>query len=154
MLAVTRGGAMKPKAILFSMLALLILINFPGCRSQFIYHPDKVIRETPADFKLHYETVFFETEDNVKLSGWWIPAEKQIAVVLFFHGNGGNISHFLDLMAVWNGMGLSTFSVDYRGYGMSAGYPTEEGTYRDAESPSHHGRLRRGRWGPDRFQVE
>src|SRR5208337_5668289 len=99
-LAVSTGGAIKPKAILFSILALLILINFPGCRSQFIYHPDKVIRETPADFKLHYETVFFETEDNVTLSGWWIPAEKQIAVVLFFHGNGGNISHFLDLVAV------------------------------------------------------
>ena len=123
---------MKCKAILFSALALLILITFPGCRSQLIYHPDKVIRTTPAEFNLHYETISFETEDNVKLSGWWIPAEDQIAVVLFFHGNGGNVSHFLDLVAVWNRMGLTTFSVDYRGYGMSAGYPTEEGTYRDA----------------------
>jgi pimeloyl-ACP methyl ester carboxylesterase len=31
-------------------------------------------------------------------------------------------------------MGLSTFAVDYRGYGLSAGHPTEEGTYRDAEA--------------------
>jgi uncharacterized protein len=125
---------MKPKAILSSVLTLLILITLPGCRSQLIFHPDKVIRKTPGDFNLHYETISFETADNVRLSGWWIPAENQIAVVLFFHGNGGNISHFLDPVAVWNRMGLSTFSVDYRGYGMSAGDPTEEGTYRDAEA--------------------
>ena len=125
---------LKPKAPLFFVLALLILITLPGCRSQLIYHPDKVIKGTPADFNLYYETISFETEDGLKLSGWWIPAEKQIAVILFFHGNGGNISHFLDPLAVWNRMGLSSFSVDYRGYGMSAGYPTEEGTYRDAEA--------------------
>jgi uncharacterized protein len=125
---------LKGKPALFSLLALLVVIAFPGCSSQLIFHPDKVIRQTPTDFRLQHETIFFESEDKVKLSGWWIPAEKSIAVVLFFHGNGGNISHFLDHAAVWNRMGLSTFSIDYRGYGMSAGYPTEEGTYRDARA--------------------
>jgi uncharacterized protein len=118
----------------FYILILFLLISITGCRSQFIFHPDKIIRATPADIKLPYETVFLETEDRVKISGWWIPAEKQVAVVLFFHGNGGNISHYLDYAVVWSKMGLSTFAVDYRGYGMSTGSPTEEGTYRDAEA--------------------
>ena len=129
---------MKHKPCILCTLGFMVLVAFAGCRSQFIFHPDREIRTTPANFKLPYETILFETEDKVKISGWWIPAEKQMATMLFFHGNGGNISHYLDYAAVWNKMGLSTFAVDYRGYGMSGGHPTEDGTYRDAEAAWHY----------------
>ncbi|HVN96905.1 MAG TPA: alpha/beta hydrolase [Syntrophorhabdaceae bacterium] len=125
---------MNRKGYLLCVLALLTLATLLGCRSQLIFQPDKEIRITPADVGLAYETVFFETSDKVRISAWWMPAQKPIAVVLFFHGNGGNISHFLDYAVVWNRLGLSTLSVDYRGYGLSAGHPTEQGTYRDAEA--------------------
>jgi hypothetical protein len=117
-------SSMKRKTCVAYIFGLFVLISVSGCRSQFVFHPDKAIRATPANFKLSYETIFFETEDKVKISGWWVPAEKQMAAVLFFHGNGGNISHYLDYVSVWNKMGLSTLAVDYRGYGMSAGHPT------------------------------
>ena len=122
---------MTIKGHIFLIAALLIGLS--GCQS-LIFHPEKRIMETPADHKLPYETISIQTKDKVKLSGWWIPAEKQVGVVLFFHGNGGNVSYFLEPVIVWNRMGLSTLIVDYRGYGLSEGRPSEAGTYLDADA--------------------
>jgi fermentation-respiration switch protein FrsA (DUF1100 family) len=55
-------------------------------------------------------------------------------VLLFFHGNAGNISHRLESIALFNRLGLDVLIVDYRGYGRSTGRPTEAGTYRDARA--------------------
>jgi fermentation-respiration switch protein FrsA (DUF1100 family) len=54
--------------------------------------------------------------------------------LLFFHGNAGNISHRLDKLRLLNEQGFSVFIFDYRGYGQSAGVPSEQGTYADAEA--------------------
>jgi len=54
--------------------------------------------------------------------------------VLVCHGNGGNIGHLLDSLALLSGLGLNCFAFDYRGYGKSSGRPTEAGTYLDARA--------------------
>lgn len=101
-------------------------------QSRFIYFPLRQIEATPAIIGLAYETMQFEAEDRVKLSGWFIPAEGASHIVLFFHGNAGNISHRLESIALFHRLGLSVFIVDYRGYGQSEGSPSENGTYLDA----------------------
>ena len=58
--------------------------------------------------------------------------------MLFFHGNGGNISHRGDSIAIFHRLGLNVLIIDYRGYGMSGGFPTEEGVYEDARSAWHY----------------
>jgi hypothetical protein len=103
-------------------------------QSHFVYFPSREIVATPTDIGLHYEAVFFETKDRVKISGWFIPAERSRGVILFCHGNAGNISHRLNKIQIYNRIGLSTFIFDYRGYGESAGKPSEQGTYFDAEA--------------------
>ncbi|MBA7597299.1 hypothetical protein ES703_04301 [subsurface metagenome] len=55
-------------------------------------------------------------------------------VVLFCHGNAGNISHRLESIQIFYDPGLSTFIFDYRGYGLSEGKTTEQGTYLDAKA--------------------
>jgi len=55
-------------------------------------------------------------------------------VLLFFHGNAGNISHRLDSIRQFLSLGLSVFIIDYRGYGQSGGKTTEKGIYRDADA--------------------
>jgi len=59
-------------------------------------------------------------------------------VILFCHGNAGNISHRLESIQVFHRLGLSTFIFDFRGYGQSEGRPTEQGTYLDAEAAWHY----------------
>ncbi len=106
-------------------------------QSRLLYLPNiggRGLAATPADIGLEFDDVRFTTRDGVSLHGWFIPAPQAERVLLFCHGNGGNISHRLDSIRIFHDLGLSVFIFDYRGYGLSKGRPTEEGTYRDAEA--------------------
>jgi len=111
---------------IFLMLFLFVF------QSSLIYFPDNRIISTPHEIGLNYDAVSFKATDGVELTGWFIPASSEI-VVLFCHGNAGNISDRLDSLQVFHKLGFNSFIFDYRGYGESAGKTTEQGTYRDAE---------------------
>jgi pimeloyl-ACP methyl ester carboxylesterase len=88
--------------------------------------PGRELTATPADIGLAYEDVAIETADGVRLHGWFIPGGSS-RVLLFFHGNAGNISHRLHSIRQFLGLGLSVLIIDYRGYGESGGKTTEKG---------------------------
>ena len=97
-----------------------------------IYSPTREISRTPESIDLKFEDVFFETDDHVKLNGWYVPCEGATSTLLFCHGNAGNISDRLDSIYIFHNLGLNVLIFDYRGYGKSRGFPTERGTYLDA----------------------
>lgn len=107
-------------------------------QSRLLYYPElpsRAIVATPEHIGLAYETVEIRTEDGIRLDGWYLPAgEKSRAVLLFFHGNAGNISHRLDSLKIFSDLRLDVLIFDYRGYGRSEGQLSEQGTYRDAEA--------------------
>lgn len=103
-------------------------------QSNSVYHPDTLISANPGNIGLHFENVSFETSDGVRLSGWFIPKENASGVILFCHGNAGNISNRLETIQNFHELGLATFIFDYRGFGQSEGKPSEHGTYSDAEA--------------------
>jgi len=114
----------------YASFGLVLLFMQP----RFLYRPVRNIALTPADLDLDFEEVTFQSDDGVALNGWFVPAPKATFTVLFCHGNGGNIMHRLDTINLFYAMGLSCFVFDYRGYGKSAGTPTEAGTYLDARA--------------------
>lgn len=91
-----------------------------------------------ANLGIPGEDVYFKTADAVRLHGWFFPAPpgspRARLVFLIFHGNGGNIGNRLEFYRAWLGLGVNVFVFDYRGYGRSAGTPSEEGTYQDGEA--------------------
>lgn len=99
-----------------------------------IYYPTKEIESTPIGGDLKYEDIFFNTDDGLKLNGWFVPVENPRATLLFCHGNAGNISHRIEIIKVFNELNLNVFIFDYRGYGRSQGSPSEEGLYQDAQA--------------------
>ena len=99
-----------------------------------IYSPTKEIVSNPLNAGLKYEDVFFNTNDGLKLNGWFVLAENPRGTLLFCHGNAGNISHRIEIIKVFNKLNLNVFIFDYRGYGRSQGSPTEEGLYQDAQA--------------------
>ena len=103
-------------------------------QSHLVYFPQSEITITPDQVGIPYEGMSFEASDGVKLSGWFIPAENARGVILFCHGNAGNISHRLESIRIFHRLSLDVFIFDYRGYGKSEGKPTEQGTYLDAEA--------------------
>ncbi|MHC1729036.1 MAG: alpha/beta hydrolase [Syntrophobacteraceae bacterium] len=122
--------------ILLALAGILVVfcVGLYVFQSHLVYFPDRTLAATPHDIGLRYETVSLETRDGVKLSAWFVQAEKPRGVVLFCHGNGGNISHRLENIRIFNQMNLSALLFDYRGFGQSEGKPTEAGTYQDASA--------------------
>jgi len=99
-----------------------------------IYYPLEDLSFTPEDIGLKYEDIYFETEDNLMLNGWFIPVDNARGTLIFCHGNAGNISHRLEIILIFNKLSLNVFIFDYRGYGRSQGKPSEQGLYKDTEA--------------------
>ena len=97
-----------------------------------IFHPSRELVASPADWNMQYEDVLFRSQDGTTLHGWYIPNQASNSVVLFFHGNAGNMSQRGESVAIFHRLGLNVFIFDYRGYGRSQGKPSEEGLYQDA----------------------
>ncbi|OOZ38933.1 hypothetical protein BOW53_13590 [Solemya pervernicosa gill symbiont] len=98
------------------------------------FFPSSELIDTPAAWRMDYEDVALKTEDGVDLHGWYLPARDAELTLLFLHGNGGNISHRRDSIAIFHRLGLNVLIIDYRGYGQSRGEPSEQGLYLDAKS--------------------
>jgi hypothetical protein len=116
-------------------LALVLLVYL--FQARLLYLPNiggRGLAATPAAAGLAFDDVRFAAADGISLHGWFVPAANAERVVLFCHGNAGNISHRLDSIRIFHELGLSVFIFDYRGYGLSDGRPSEAGTYRDAEA--------------------
>jgi len=130
------GELLIPLAIAYGAVLVLVylfqshLVFFPGTGREAVV--------TPQTYGLRYESVPIRTTDGETLDAWWVPAEDARGVVLFFHGNAGNISHRVDYLQMFHRLRYSTLIVDYRGYGKSSGTPSEAGTYRDAEAAWEH----------------
>ncbi|MEA3419030.1 MAG: alpha/beta hydrolase [Campylobacterota bacterium] len=103
-------------------------------QSSLVFFPMRSVDVTPKRIGLDFEEVRLETRDGVMLSSWFVPAKEQRGVLLFCHGNAGNISHRLESIRIFHDLGLSVLIFDYRGYGQSEGSISEEGTYLDAEA--------------------
>ncbi|MFC1658925.1 alpha/beta hydrolase, partial [Candidatus Omnitrophota bacterium] len=103
-----------------------------------IYYPTKEITFTPAEAGMQYEDIFFKTQDSLQLNGWFIPADKPRATLLFCHGNAGNIGHRVEIARIFNQLNLNVFIFDYRGYGRSQGVPSEQGLHEDARSAFYY----------------
>jgi uncharacterized protein len=129
-------------ALLFGVLLYAVLVTFMWLRQEsmlFLPHiPSREHMATPDEAGLRYEALRIPTADGEELDAWFIPAREERAVLLFFHGNAGNISHRLDSLRMFHGLGLSVLIVDYRGYGQSTGRPSEQGTYEDARTAWRH----------------
>ena len=103
-------------------------------QSNLLYYPHREITSDPGRLGLPFENISFVTNDGFNLSGWYIPHENSRGVLLFCHGNAGNIGHRLDSILLFHQLGLEICIFDYRGYGNSEGKPSEQGTYRDAQA--------------------
>lgn len=99
-------------------------------QNKMLYPASRQVWRTPSDWSWQYESVRLEVE-NYTTIGWYIPLENARAVVLFSHGNAGNIADRLESIELLRSFGLSVLVYDYGGYGDSTGSPSEKRTYAD-----------------------
>ncbi len=85
---------MKRFLVLVSTLAILVIsvgLAVSSCAQKFVYVPSKEIFTTPDKRGIEYQEVFIDSSGNL-INGWYFPCFNAKLTVLFFHGNGGNIS--------------------------------------------------------------
>jgi fermentation-respiration switch protein FrsA (DUF1100 family) len=125
------------KLLMTALICLYVLICLALWLGQghLIFFPSKELTITPAHYRNAYEDVSLAST-NGELTGWWLASHESGAkVLLYLHGNGGNLSDNAAQTARLNRLGLSVFIIDYRGYGRSSGkFPSETTVYEDAES--------------------
>ncbi len=112
----------------------LLLVYIRYIESRNLFRPSSDIEALPKDIGLDFEDVYFKTDHNIVLNGWFIPYANATKTVVFCHGNAGNISHRLEKIKVMHDAGFNVFIFDYKSYGKSKGKSSEKGLYYDAES--------------------
>ena len=97
----------------------------------FLFFPDTNIIDTPESFQIPFQDIFVskKNSDNFsktdKYHGWFMES-KSPYVILFFHGNAGNISTRISFFKKLYEQNLSILAFDYPGFGKSQGKATEE----------------------------
>lgn len=116
---------------------LFILFLSAGCNvlvNKFAYYPDTVNIVPAEKLPDNVQELFIETEDHVKIQCYFIPSNVSNRILIYFHGNAGNISHRLADLIKLNEFGINVLGVSYRGYGKSEGSPSEKGLYFDGKA--------------------
>ena len=128
----------KPiKALFMEALLLLMMISLSGCKpliNAFAFHPDNTNVLQASQLPKGVEELRVLTEDNVMLTTLYLRSPNADKLVIFFHGNAGNIYGRLADLQMIHGSGVSVIGVSYRGYGRSEGRPSEEGVYLDGKA--------------------
>lgn len=123
--------------LLVRLIILMSLLSFIALRCnldrRFLYFPNTWQENDWANlWDLPLEDVWFQAEDGTQLHGWFVGAKNSKAVLLWCHGNAGNITDRLENVKQLHDRGFTVFIFDYRGYGRSSGAPSEIGLYQDA----------------------
>ena len=85
-----------------------------------------VEREDPSAYFHAKKDIWVTTKDGEMLHGWFFPNPGATVLLIHFHGISGNISdYWQDFSHFWS-LGFHVLAVDYRGYGLSTGFPTEQ----------------------------
>lgn len=104
---------------------------FKNFVEQFVFFPQKSLDKNPNNIGIEYEDIYLKYE-NYNIHGWYIKNENKNnlkiknKVILFFHGNAGNIGYRLNYIKKLYEIGFSMLFYDYPGFGLSEGTPNEE----------------------------
>ena len=93
-----------------------------------LQHPPSTLQHPPSTLQ-HPPSTLQDPSSTLQ-----DPPSTQGAFVVYFHGNGANLSNWAPIVCGLAGQGYPVLAFDYRGYGVSSGTPTEKGLYRDVDA--------------------
>lgn len=114
------------------ILKFIILIIISSCSYNSSFYYTKSEYNEIKDIK--YEDIYLENEQGSKLNAVYLEPEGEIkGAVLLIHGNGGNVSGWINSIEPLAKAGYRTLVFDYQGYGKSEGKPTHKNVVTDSE---------------------
>lgn len=112
---------------------LVIVIVMMALEKSLLYFPSR--GGDWANLPPGVEDAWLEAADGTRIHGWYFRQPNPQAVILFAHGNAGNLLGRVPVMQqLRNELSASVLIFDYRGYGRSDGAPDEAGILADARA--------------------
>ena len=120
------------KIALFALsIYVLLVAAIWSQQEKLLFHPEPL--PDNAKFKLAYTSEVFIDVPNAKLHALYLhqPSEKSKGIVLFLHGNAGNLETWFPHADFWLSTGYDVLMPDYRGFGKSTGQIENEAQLND-----------------------
>jgi fermentation-respiration switch protein FrsA (DUF1100 family) len=114
-------------ALIFYLLLLAMLFIF---QRKLQYLPSGEISAIPAGFQ---EKILI-TNDGEKILAWFKAPKKNQKIILYFHGNAGNLGNRSEKFQTFANAGFGVMAISYRGYFGSSGAPSQDGLILDAKA--------------------
>jgi fermentation-respiration switch protein FrsA (DUF1100 family) len=117
--------------------AIAVVFGVRWLETALTFHPDRIAARDRLSPPYGAEDVWFNAADGTRLHGWFFRSEikPEAATIIYFHGNGGNISNVDWVGQSFAKRGFDVLLFDYRGYGASEGHVgSESGLYADGDA--------------------
>lgn len=123
---------LKKALIVLVSLYLLLMGILHVFQEKLIFLPEEIDTNYIYNFPFDFEEVNLKTIDNETINALHIKAKNPKGIILFFHGNKGNLIRWGEITSYFTQFEYDVFVIDYRGYGKSTGTFNETQMYQDA----------------------
>lgn len=103
-------------------------------QEKLLFHPEKL----PANYRFEFSAAFkqvdvpLDNETNLSIVQFTVPDSLNKGVVLYFHGNKGNINRYAPFATHFTRNNYEVWMIDYPGFGKTTGKISVERMYSDA----------------------
>jgi len=102
-------------------------------QDKILFRPTVLEQDYQFEFSHKFEELFLKTEDNAVINAVHFKVENPKGVILYFHGNKGDLQRWGDITEYFVDKDYDVFVMDYRTYGKSIGVLNEDALYKDSE---------------------
>lgn len=120
--------ALKVLCILYVMITAALYF----LQEKILFLPTELPQDYSYSFEYPFEELFLSPENGVSINALHFKAESPKGVILYFHGNAGDLSRWGTIAQHFVYLGYDVFIMDYRTYGKSTGPLNEQSFYDDA----------------------
>ena len=125
----------KVRILIYVILGLYIMIGslLFSIQNKLLFLPTPLAQDYEFKFQQPFEELFLNAEGGAKLNAIHFKAEKPKGVILYFHGNAGDLQRWGTITEYFTQFNYDVLVMDYRTYGKSTGNLSEKALYEDAQ---------------------
>ena len=123
----------KKLLVLLIVLYAMIGTSLYFLQEKILFRPTFLAQDYVYNFDSNFEELFLKPNDEAVINALHFKAEKPKGVILYFHGNAGDLSRWGLITEYFVNMHYDVLVMDYRTYGKSTGPLSENALYEDAQ---------------------
>lgn len=137
---------------MIKILVIVVLVYVCACVLARIVSEGMVFQPPPPSYGETPDIIFIPADDGTRLAALHLRNPGAKYLFLHFHGNAADLGYARPWLEQARAAGFEVLAVDYRGYGLSQGSPSERSYYADAATIVAYCRDKLG-WNPERVVV-